>query len=175
MFIRHSIEEHLGIPPSTLFRGHMHPLLSITDATAGLAEITEQVFETMAGIIVNRVDEDHSMIANPVGAVLCYDECAAGMILVECDYDLAISFTERFMPGANPRSIDTDVRDSMGELANMIGGNLKCLLPVETSLSMPTVLCGAELRAFKTSARMKGRLEFESDGRSCCVSLLDQR
>jgi chemotaxis protein CheX len=41
-----------------------------------------------------------------------------------------------------PEEVNDDVRDTMGELANMLGGNLKSLLPRGVVLSMPSVVAG---------------------------------
>jgi chemotaxis protein CheX len=44
------------------------------------------------------------------------------------------------MFGREPGALaDDDLRDAVGELANMIGGNLKVLLPPPTRLSLPEV------------------------------------
>jgi chemotaxis protein CheX len=40
--------------------------------------------------------------------------------------------------------IDEDVRDSLGELANMLAGNLKSVLPSGVVLSMPSVIEGSD-------------------------------
>jgi len=47
------------------------------------------------------------------------------------------------MPMASPVSI-ADVHDGLGEIANMIAGNLKPLLPPGVTLSMPSVIAGAD-------------------------------
>jgi chemotaxis protein CheX len=40
--------------------------------------------------------------------------------------------------------VDDDVRDVLGELANMIGGNMKSCMPTGVRLSMPTVMEGRD-------------------------------
>ena len=40
---------------------------------------------------------------------------------------------------------ETDARDVVAELANMIGGNLKSVLPGPLFLSLPTVVAGRDL------------------------------
>jgi chemotaxis protein CheX len=63
-----------------------------------------------------------------------------GTMLIECDIPLAFMITKRMLGIEGPNAIDdNDVKDAMGELANMIGGNLKALMPPETSLSTPWV------------------------------------
>lgn len=37
---------------------------------------------------------------------------------------------------------ETDVRDALGELANIVGGNLKAIMPQPTHISLPTVSDG---------------------------------
>jgi len=46
------------------------------------------------------------------------------------------------MPDLIPSRVDDDVRDSIGELANMVGGNLKSLMPPGVALSLPSVVEG---------------------------------
>lgn len=41
-----------------------------------------------------------------------------------------------------PTSFDDDVRDAMGEITNIIGGNMKPILPHGVGLSMPSVVYG---------------------------------
>jgi len=95
-----------------------------------------------------------------------------GAVLLECDRRQACRFSRRFLFvdgghgsgfGVSEESlagepetgaVDDVVRDGLGELANMIGGSLKCVLKRGTLLSMPSVVdgdyslrvCGAEVR-----------------------------
>lgn len=61
-----------------------------------------------------------------------------GYLRVECAPAAALELTRRLMP-VEPTEIDDDVRDAMGEIANMIGGNFKAILPRGTELSVPEV------------------------------------
>ena len=51
-----------------------------------------------------------------------------GAVLLECDRGQACRFAARFLSIDLPDAVDDVVRDVLGELANMIGGNLKCVL-----------------------------------------------
>ncbi len=51
-----------------------------------------------------------------------------GAVLLECDRRQACRFAGRFLSMDPPETVDDVVRDVLGELANMIGGNLKCIL-----------------------------------------------
>ena len=63
-----------------------------------------------------------------------------GAVLMECDKAQACRFTARFLSMDAPDSVDDLVRDVLGELANMIGGNLKCVLKGGMRLSLPSVI-----------------------------------
>jgi hypothetical protein len=67
-----------------------------------------------------------------------------GAVLLECDRRQACQFTHRLMAVPLPEEVDDDVRDCMGELANMLGGNLKSVLPLGVVLSMPSVVEGSD-------------------------------
>jgi chemotaxis protein CheX len=77
-------------------------------------------------------------------------------VLLECDVRQACRFAGRFLSVDPSDTVDDVVRDVLGELANMIGGNLKCVLSQGIRISMPSVMdgsdyslrvCGAEVRA----------------------------
>ena len=48
---------------------------------------------------------------------------------------------------------DEDMTDVMGELANIVGGNVKSMLPAATAVSLPHVVAGADNR-FPTTRRI---------------------
>jgi chemotaxis phosphatase CheX-like protein len=54
-------------------------------------------------------------------------------------------FTEQLMAVDRPRAINEDVRDTLGGIAKMIGGNLKALPPAGVGLSLPSVVPGLRI------------------------------
>jgi CheY-specific phosphatase CheX len=56
--------------------------------------------------------------------------------------------------------VDDVVRDVLGEVANMIGGNLKCVLSKGTRISMPSVIDG-DYRLRVCGAVVRERLAFQ--------------
>ena len=85
-----------------------------------------------------------------------------GAVLLECTEQLALASTEALMQIPAPLHVDDDARDSLGEVINMIGGNLKCLLPPGTALSMPSVMDGIDY-----ALRICGAYRFESRSFEC--------
>jgi chemotaxis protein CheX len=95
-----------------------------------------------------------------------------GAILLECTRGQACSFAGLILSTDPPETVDDDVRDALGELANVIGGNMKCGMSTAAHLSMPTVVEGADynIRVFRTKTRE--RLTFQSSEGFFSVTIL---
>jgi CheY-specific phosphatase CheX len=66
-----------------------------------------------------------------------------GAVLVRCSIPTAQELAQRLFKLQTVS--EDDVADAMGELANMIGGNLKSVLPPGVILSVPNVALGGDL------------------------------
>ncbi|HEV7725938.1 MAG TPA: chemotaxis protein CheX [Modestobacter sp.] len=61
-----------------------------------------------------------------------------GAVVVTCDEATAVALTECLLRARPPAVIEQeDVDDALGELANVLGGNVKSLLPELSSLGLP--------------------------------------
>ena len=61
-----------------------------------------------------------------------------------------------------PSSVDADVCDAFGELANMIGGNLKAVLPSKVEISMPSMVQGIDYSLWICGGNLACRLAFRA-------------
>lgn len=106
---------------------------------------TASVFRTMLGAEVNRGNLSVKEGSNPpheVSGVIGLTGDTAGTMLLSLGRDTAISVCEAML-GSRPESLDGDVVDAVGEVANMIAGNAKALLADSTTrLSLPNVVIG---------------------------------
>jgi chemotaxis protein CheX len=84
----------------------------------------------------------------------------SGAVLVRCGVVTAEKLAQRLFQVERVSS--DDVADAMGELANMIGGNLKSVLPTGVALSVPNVALGNDL-----AVRVCGGRESKSTIYSC--------
>jgi len=66
---------------------------------------------------------------------------------------------------------DDEVADAVGELANMLGGNLKSLFPEHSRLSLPSVVLGSTVTLRVTGATLVRRVDFTCAGRALRVTL----
>jgi chemotaxis protein CheX len=61
-----------------------------------------------------------------------------GAVVVTCDEPTAVALTECLLRARPPAVIEAeDVEDALGELANVLGGNVKAMLPGPSTLGLP--------------------------------------
>lgn len=65
-----------------------------------------------------------------------------GVVTVELQEDAARSLGAGMLDLPADEVADADVADAVGELVNMVGGNIKSLMPGPSVLSLPTVAAG---------------------------------
>ena len=98
-----------------------------------------------------------------------------GAVLLECDRRQACRFAGRFLSMDPPDTVDDVVRDVLGELANMIGGNLKPVLTPGIRLSMPSVVDGCDYSLRVCGAKIQQRLAFQSAEGLFWITILTTR
>ena len=70
---------------------------------------------------------------------------------------------------------DDDVNDALGEIVNMLGGNVKALLPPPCQLSLPSVTSGSQYHLTVSQAKVIDTLHFESSGQALVLQVLEER
>ncbi len=140
-------------------RGNRANQIEHKDTVPGdLAQIVESVFGTMISLDVSESEAPWFSGGDRLTSVVHLAGDWNGAVLLECDRPQACRFAGRFLSVDPPGMVDDVVRDVLGELANMIGGNLKCALTPGIRLSSPSVVdgdyslrvCGAEIEERQT-------------------------
>lgn len=109
-----------------------------------IAPIVENVFRTMLHLEVWCSDANSSTALNPMTAAVHFAGEWKGAVLLQCGQPEALAFTNCLMASEEQPKADDDVRDALGELTNMVGGNLKSVLPPGVALSIPSVVAGTD-------------------------------
>lgn len=81
-----------------------------------------------------------------VSGVVQVSDAWTGAVQLECSGDFGRLAAGRMFSTDPTLVSDVDLRDAMGELTNMIGGNIKSLLPAPSHLSLPEVTYGHGLQ-----------------------------
>ena len=117
-------------------------------AAEDLESIAENVWGTTLGIAVSRLPEwagPEAAATMLVGAVRIRGAWT-GSVVVHCPHELAAAAATIIFSiddGAPPTA--TEMQDALLELTNMIGGNMKALLPEPCELSLPVVSAATEI------------------------------
>jgi chemotaxis protein CheX len=109
-----------------------------------IAEITKDVWSSFLALDleVAAVDPTRDLDGGVVTGCVHVSGEWEGSVFVECSRSHAEAAAEAMFAAA-PGSLTSDeVGDALGELTNMIGGNVKSLLPAPSKLSIPSVAMG---------------------------------
>jgi CheY-specific phosphatase CheX len=131
------------------------------------------VFNTMLGMSAEAVSGEWAVQNRSVTAAVYFAGEWKGAVMLECSRDLAFALTEKLADVAKPTELDESVRDALGELANMVGGNLKAILPKGVSLSMPMVVQGSDYLIWFSGGNVVSRLAFECDSGVLWLHLIE--
>jgi chemotaxis protein CheX len=119
------------------------PVVFEVDAyQAELGRIVEDVYRTMLGIETSLTPAGETAGPGSLTAAVQFVGEWKGAVLLQCTPQQACQLASRLMPGPHPTRVDENVRDALGEITNMLGGNLKPILPPGVALSMPSVVEG---------------------------------
>ncbi len=109
-----------------------------------MSQIVESVFITMMNLEVVPYEIPWSPSRDQLTAVVHLSGERNGTLLFECNRWEACRFTGRFLSMDPPETVNEYVRDVLGELANIIGGNIKSTVASGLKLSMPSVMDGSD-------------------------------
>lgn len=126
-----------------------------------LTQIVGSVFITMMNLEVLPSEIMWSPSHDQLTSVVHLSGDWNGALLFECNRWEACRFAGRFLSMDPPDEVNDDVRDVLGELANMIGGNMKCAVTTGLSLSMPSVTDGSDYGLRVCGSEIHDRIGFE--------------
>lgn len=114
-----------------------HPWMSDVDEQT-LLQVVRDICETMLGLPLTPGNALTTRGSRWVPSIRISGDTEA-VVEIETNRHVAQRIATR-MFGIGPNQIEEDdLRDALGEVVNMIGGNLKGLLPGECNLSLPKV------------------------------------
>ncbi|HET9772487.1 MAG TPA: chemotaxis protein CheX [Acidimicrobiia bacterium] len=150
----------------------------IFDFEPELTEITERVWASLVEVpLVPRQPGQ----PGPAGGSRTFTGCVQitgaweGAVTVHCSEALAKALTAAMFMVDPADTTAEEVTDALGELANMVGGNVKALLPEPCRISLPAVADGMDYRLSVPGARPVTAVTWTCDGEPLMVRLLERR
>jgi chemotaxis protein CheX len=140
---------------------------------ADLETVVGSVFATMMDLPVWPSEQPCPGPAGMLTAAVYLTGEWAGAACIHVAPQQACGFAGRFLGMPTPDAVGDDVRDVMGELANMIAGNLKCTLAPGIRVSIPSVTDGTDYSLRVCGARLVCRAGFHSESGPFWISLIN--
>jgi chemotaxis protein CheX len=109
-----------------------------------ISSIVVDVFRTMLNMEIEAQPDGELDATSSVSAAVHFAGEWKGAVLIQMSPALACTLCARLLRVEPPPIYDDNVRDAMGELANMVAGNLKSVLPPGVAISMPIVVEGSD-------------------------------
>lgn len=123
--------------------------VTVQQSSTPFVESTKAVFSTMLGweVKLTEVARVNTYLAkHDVSGIIGFSGAVRGTVVISLDQEVALSAVEAFL-GMRPTSIDADVMDSVGELANMVAGGAKERIGIAgIGLGLPTSVAGKDHR-----------------------------
>ncbi len=139
-----------------------------------IRQLTGEIWGGMLQINLNPVSK-FERIGCGIGACVQITGAWEGAVRVDCSLALARLATARFV-ATEPEQVEiTQIRDAMGELANMSAGSVKPLLPRPCQLSLPSVADGGDYTLTVPHGEVILDTAFEFKGEPLRISVLQRR
>jgi chemotaxis protein CheX len=143
-----------------------------------IAEIAETVWSSFLGMTLRKLETSESSAADDrhsASATVHISGSWNGSVILSCSTTLARRAAASMFEIGEDDLDDGEVADAFGELVNIIGGNLKCLLPEPSQLSLPTVSLGAAHVVTVPGAGLLEYVELDSDGDRLHIAVWSRR
>jgi CheY-specific phosphatase CheX len=137
-------------------------------------QVAADVFGSMLAMSVWPVEDISMPITEALTATVRFEGSWTGLLDLECSPLLAMDLTLRLLPYLEENPEPEFVLDALGELANVMGGNLKAVLPRGVEVSMPTVSKGPVER-MQASENDRVSVRFTSGQSEFAISLTELR
>ena len=126
-------------------------------------QAVQQLFESMLDMSVTPTNVDQWNCLGPVVGIIHLSGGWDGFVLTGFEPELAQVVAARMLAAPDLDPNDEDLRDAVGEVANILAGNLKVLIPEWTAMSIPAVIEGTVSRPMPGLSASINRLYFHTD------------
>jgi len=118
----------------------------------------------MMDIVVKEITTKHGALHDTITGMIGLAGTHKGVLAIHIPYEVAMAITGSFLM-MEVTEMNDDVHDAIGEVANMIGGNVKTILSEkgrDIDLSLPSTISGAEYSFSSDKEVDKVIIEFDT-------------
>lgn len=138
-----------------------------------IEDIVKTIWSTLVDIPVDAGGGPLPTDESTVTSIVHIDGAWHGAVLLQCPIGLAALMTIAMLQGDGEPSID-EIGDALGELTNMIAGNIKALLPESCAISLPTVALGTNYEISVVGTEAVATVPFTCNDHPLVVTLVQR-
>lgn len=141
-----------------------------------LRELVATIWSATLGL---ELTEPGASVAPPSEHTLCgcinLSGAWVGLATVSVSESLARRVTSNMFDAPAEGLTMEELHDALGEIANMIGGGVKGLLPGPIQLSLPSVVSGVNISLSSPGGVVVSEVKLQSNGSSIVVQVIERR
>ena len=145
----------------------------MTNFDEQIEDIVKTIWSTIVDVPIQRNNRQIAKDDSTVTGIVNIEGAWRGAVVVRCPFALASLVTVAMFQGGDDPTID-EVRDALGELTNMVAGNVKALLPAPSSISLPTVAFGKQYEISVVGTRTVATVDFISEAQPLVVAVVQR-
>jgi chemotaxis protein CheX len=146
----------------------------IASQEAMIEQIAQSIFATMFNLELVRTDDSEPLDDDSLIATVHIAGEWTGCVLITLTPGVALATTAQMLGLAITAVTLDDEREVASELANMVGGNLKSLLPAPSFLSLPTIVSGRDFGVLLHEAHLVDNLMLDCEAGRMQISLYEK-
>lgn len=145
----------------------------MTTMCSDIETIAQTIWEATLGSPIALGGQDSLVEESQVTCLVHLHGAFQGAVMIQCPNTLGAKLTASMLQGPTLPSTE-DVIDALGELTNMLAGNVKPLLATPSSISLPTVAFGPRFELGVSGTTVLARVPFICDGQPLVVTILER-
>ncbi len=147
--------------------------MEVQVAETDLCQVTESVWETVLGMHVNVIPREvPPSTASSICGYVRISGAWEGAIALESSPALARRVAAALLGTDPAETTDEEIYDAFGELTNIIGGNIKGMLPGPSKLSVPAIRNDVRCESVLPGTVALLRADFDCEGEPVRIALV---
>jgi len=135
--------------------------------------VVRSVWSTQLGLEIGDADGAARPAGDTMTAAIHINGDFRGGIRLHCSRVLLRRVTAIMFDLPEAELDDDDERDVIGELTNVVAGNIKAMIPGDNSISLPTIVDGSDYRVSTVDVRSSDSYSFSLDGETFTVTVIE--
>jgi hypothetical protein len=138
-----------------------------------IGEVVGYVFLTMMELTVRAAAKRHEPSSDVVAAIVEFNTTWHGALALELGRGQAVRFTQLLLGSDSADLAAEEIQDAVGEIVNIIAGNIKFFLPAGVGLGLPSLIQEQAYFPRMLGRRPLGCRSFDSNAGPFSVVLLE--